>query len=284
MKLGVVGLLPPWEQIDLTAARRVRTMGFRGASVYFERPLEADLASVRHLKRILDEAGLEVAQVNGGYEVLVNADERLRAEGIRGVQSLVRIGRLLDAQSVYVRPGSHNPRGAWYPHPENYTAQTWDRLMDSLRQVAQTALAEGMVLALEGHVLSLLDTPRRVRDALDAVGSPAVKFNSDPVNFIGTARDACDPSRIADELFSLLGRDTVAAHLKDVKVRDELVLHIDEVVIGEGTMRYDLLLRQLETINPALYGLIEHLPDESIPRAREGVVRAARKAGIDLLC
>jgi len=282
MKLGVVGLLPPWEQIDLDAARRVRSAGYRGVSIFFQRPLEADPAAVRKLKSVLDNAGLEAAQANGWYEVLVHPDEQRRAEGIRGLQALTHIGQLLDAHTVYVRPGSLNAQGAWYPHPENYAARTFDRLVDSLRQAAQTAQAEGMLLALEGHVLSLLDTPQRMRDVLEAVASPALRFNTDPVNFIGTVKDAYDPSRVLDELASLLGPYTAAAHLKDMAVQDKLVLHIDEVVIGEGTMDYDLLLRQLDQMNPDMYGMIEHLPDELIPQARAGLMRAAEKAGIQL--
>lgn len=284
MKLGVVGLLPSWEKIDLKAAQQVWTAGFCGVSIFFSKPLETDPQAVKKLKLILNEAGLEVAQANGWYEVLVNSDNRLRAEGVRGVKALTTIGRLLDAKSVYVRPGSHNVHGAWYAHPDNYSAQTWDHLVDSLRQTAKFAASEGMVLALEGHVLSLLDTPQRMRDVLDAVGSPALKFNTDPVNFIGTVKDAFDTTLVLNELFTLLGKDTITAHLKDMRVREELVLHIDEVVVGEGTMDYDLLLRQLEQINPGMYGIIEHLPDELIPQARTGVVRAAAKAGVKLIC
>jgi sugar phosphate isomerase/epimerase len=284
MKLGVVGLLPPWEQIDLDAARRVRLAGYRGVSIFFQRPLEADPAAVRKLKSVLDDAGLEVAQANGWYEVLVHPDEHLRAEGIRGLQALTHIGRLLDAHTVYVRPGSLSAQGPWYPHPENYVPRTSDRLVNSLRQAAQAARAEGMVLALEGHVLSLLDTPQRMCDVIEAVTSPALRFNTDPVNFIGTVKDAYDPSRVLDELVTLLGQYTVAAHLKDMAVQDKLVLHIDEVVIGEGTMDYGRLLRQLEQINPDMYGIIEHLPDEKIPQARAGLMRAAEKAGINPQC
>ena len=72
MKLGVAGLLPPWEQIDLNAARRVKMAGFCGVSIFFQKPLETNRVAVKKLKAILDEVGLEVAQANGWYEVLVN--------------------------------------------------------------------------------------------------------------------------------------------------------------------------------------------------------------------
>ncbi|MBE0698150.1 MAG: sugar phosphate isomerase/epimerase, partial [Anaerolineaceae bacterium] len=192
MKLGIAGLLPAWELIDLAAAQRVRAAGFRGASIFFANPLEANIQAVKELKTVLEDGELEAAQANGWYEVLVHPDEDLRAEGVKGIQALCRLGRVLDAASVYVRPGSLNPRGAWYPHPLNHTPETFERLVDSLKQACAAAADEGVILGLEGHVLSPLDTPRRMRDVLDAVGSPALKVNLDPVNFIGTVRDVHD--------------------------------------------------------------------------------------------
>ena len=280
MKLGVAGIVSEWSQIDAAAAARVRENGFRGATIFFNRPLEADLVKVRELRKVLDGEGVEPAQANGAYEALLHSDEALRAEGIRGISALVRCGRALDAPSVYVRPGGLNPRGHWYVHPDNHLPATFDRLVDSLRQAAAVANAEGMLLAIEGHVLSILDTPRKVRDLLDAVGSPALKFNIDPVNFYRTIYDVFDSRPVLNELFDLLGRDIVAAHFKDMALQDRLVLHIDEVVIGQGALDYGLFLTRLQAECPRAYGLIEHLPDEKIPSARAGLMAAAEKAEI----
>ena len=158
--------------------------------------------------------------------------------------------------------------------------ETFERLIDSMRQVCAVAAAEGMVLAIEGHVLSMLDTARRVRDLLDAVGSSALKFNIDPVNFYGSVGAVHDTRPVLNELFDLLGKDTVAAHFKDLALEDELVLHIAEVVIGQGRLDYDLFLRRMQAECPHAYGLIEHLPEEKIPSARAGLMAAADRAGI----
>jgi sugar phosphate isomerase/epimerase len=132
MKLGVAGLVSEWSKIDRAAADRVRSHGFRGVSVFFSKPLEAELTNVQNLHRLLADAGLDAAQANGAYEALVNPNDHLRAEGIRGLTALVRCGRVLDASTVYVRPGGLNPRGHWYAHPENHTPQTFDRLVQLL--------------------------------------------------------------------------------------------------------------------------------------------------------
>jgi sugar phosphate isomerase/epimerase len=284
MKLGVAGLLPEWQKIDLAVAQKVRAAGFLGVSVFFSRPLEANPADVARVKAAMDAAGLEAAQANGWYECLVNPDDALRAEGVKGLSALTRIGRWLDADTVYVRPGSLNPNGAWYPHPGNHTEETFDHLIDSLRQVAAVAQSEGMTLAIEGHVLSPLDSAQRMYELLDAVGSPALKFNLDMVNFIGTVMDVHDTSRVINEVFDLLGSSIVAAHVKDCALEDELVVHIKEVVMGTGTMNQGLILSRMAESCPDIYCLVEHLPDELVPQARAAFYAAAQDLGIKLEC
>jgi len=176
-----------------------------------------------------------------------------------------------------------NPRGHWWPHPDNHTAATFDRLVDSLKQVCRIAEVDGVTLAIEGHVLSPLDSARRVRDLFDAVASPALRFNVDPVNFIGSVADAHDTRRVLNELFDFLGTDTVAAHAKDVGLGETLVLHIDEVPLGTGNLDYDLFLRRFEQACPTGYILIEHLPDEEIPLARVALLAAAKHAGVKII-
>src|SRR5258706_8784384 len=282
MRLGIAGLLPAWEQIDAQAARAVRSAGFSGVSVFFPRPLEAEPSAVTRLKSALAAAGLAAAQVNGWYECLVNPDHALRASGVRGLAALTRIGRALDADTVYVRPGSLNPSGHWFPHPANHTEATFDRLVDSLRHAAAAAATEGMTLAIEGHVLSPLDSAHRVLDLLRAVGSPALKFNLDAVNFVGTVRDAHDTTRVINEMFDLLGSSVAAAHIKDCALENDLVVHIKEVVVGAGTIDQRLILRRLNAVCPGVYCIIEHLADDLVPLARAALCAAALDTGITL--
>lgn len=291
MKLGIAGvgphpdpevprLLPPWQSFDAVAAERILQSGYRGTALFVARPLAADLEDVRRVGRICEQAGLEIAQANGSYNDLVTPRPDERAEGVRAFQALLRIGRIWNVQTVYVRPGGLNPRGSWWPHPENRSPRTFDRLAESLRLVCETAEAEGVTIAIEGHVLSVLYSAQRVRDVLDAVGSPALKFNMDPVNFVGSVADVYDTASVIDELFELLGTDTVALHAKDCALADALVLHIDEVIPGEGTLDYELLLTRFEEVCPDGYVLIEHLTQEHVPAAQAAILAAAQRAGL----
>jgi sugar phosphate isomerase/epimerase len=283
MKIGVAGFLPDdWRNIDLVATRRVVAAGFSGGQVFVNKPLEANAKDIARVKAAFDEAGLVVAQTNGWYECLINPDEATRQEGIRGMQALVRIGRQLDTRFVYVRPGSINPRGHWWPHRENHSPVTFDRLIVSMKAVCKVAEAEGVTLGIEGHVVSTLDTAQRVRDLLDAVASPQLKFNYDPVNFVGTVHDVYDTSRLLNEAYDVLGRDMIAAHAKDCNIQDAHVVHIIEVIPCTGTMNFDVFMRRWVECCPEGYFLIEHLPDDKVVIAREAIGRKAEQLGIPL--
>jgi sugar phosphate isomerase/epimerase len=151
-----------------------------------------------------------------------------------------------------------------------------------MKQLGAVAENEGVTLGIEGHVVSTLDTTRRVRDLLDAVGSKALKFNFDPVNFVGTVHDLYDPSDLLNEAYDVLGKDMVALHAKDCSIQDAHVVHIVEVIPCTGFMNYELLMTRWVECCPEGYFLIEHLPDEKVLIAREAIGLKAAQLGIPL--
>ena len=282
MYLGVVGLVPP-DPLEITpdVARRVREAGFTGVSCFFSEPLRYSEDDAHRIRQALLQGGVVCAQANARYPDLVHPDPAQRAEGVRQMRHMCRIARALEACILYVRPGSRNPAGSWYPHPENRSPETRRVLVESLRQVADTAEELGVTLALEGHVLSPLWSAEVVREVLKAVNSPALRFNMDPVNFVGCVEDAYDTTSLLGRLFDLLGPYTVGAHAKDFLLQNRLVLHVEETVIGRGLMDQATFLQLMDRWCPDGFVLIEHLPDEDIPEARDALNRFAQEAGVE---
>ena len=212
---------------------------------------------------------------------LIDPDLNRRSEGIRAMQHMCKVTKWLSAGNLYVRPGSVNPRGSWFAHPDNFRPETFETLIDSLKQVCSAAESEGVVLAVEGHVLSILNTPERIKELIEAVGSPTLRFNQDPVNFIGNLKDAFDTTSVIKHLFDVLGPYTVCGHAKDFVIQDKLVLHIEEGVIGEGLLDQATYLRLFEKYCPGGYVQIEHLPAEKIPQARAAFYKMGVEAAIE---
>jgi sugar phosphate isomerase/epimerase len=281
MRSGVVGLMPAdLRAVTPQTAGRLRELGFTGVSCVMHDPFDYSQADLERVRSILADAGVRVAQANARYPDLIHPDASQRAAGLRALRQACVAARWLQAATVYVRPGSLNPAGSWTPHPDNTHPRTLARLIASLKTAAAAAADLGVVLALEGHVVSSLDTPERLREVLEAVGSPALRHNVDPVNMIGSLRDAYDSTAFLGRLFAVLGPFIVAAHAKDLRVEDRLVLHLQECPIGEGLLDQVTFLQLFEAVCPDGYVMIEHLPDDQIPAAKRSLDAAAAQAGL----
>ena len=218
-------------------------------------------ADVETFKRKFAEAGLEIGQTNGAYGgALVSDDEDERKGAIKFLQDMCRLTVELGSPNTYLRPGSLNPGGAWTPHPENRSERVFDRLVNSAKQASAVADQVGAKIATEGGVVCPVYSARRMRDFIDAVGSPSLGFNQDPVNFVASLDEAYDLKPFLQEFFDLLGHVTWGAHAKDFQVMTKLLVHFEEEEIGPGLIPHDYFLTEMQKVAPDAHVLIEHLP------------------------
>jgi sugar phosphate isomerase/epimerase len=283
MRWAAAGLIPADPAaVTPSVAGKIREMGFGGASWHLVGIDAWPVAAMREMAQRLADAGVALAQLlPPPHPSLAAPDPVVRRAGVEQMIALVSIARQIGAGNLYVRPGSAGGAHAWSTHPENHLPETRARLVESLRALARAAEGEGVTLAIEGHVVSPLDTPEHTREVIDAVGSPALRFNLDPVNYIGAVTDAYRSTALLTRLFQELGPLVVSAHAKDVTVEDRHVVHISEVVPGRGYFDHATFLRLFEADCPGGFLIIEHLPPEQVPEARAFLGRVAARLGIE---
>jgi hypothetical protein len=63
-------------------------------------------------------------------------------------------------------------------------------------------------------------------------------------------------------------------------MREELTVHLEEVRPGLGTLDYRTFLQELAHLPGDLPLLLEHLPQEEYPAAREHVLGVAAQVGL----
>lgn len=281
MRAGVVGYVPA-DPAAITPAitKTIRDHGYLGTTVRILAPLEANPDALRQAGQTLRDGGVEVVQCNPQYEMLVHPDEATRALGIRQLQAAARCARLMGAHNTYIRPGSLSPHGPWRPYPGNNHLNTIERLVAVLREVAKAGEQEGVPYAIEGAAVSPLDTPERVRDVLEVVASPAMKFNADPVNFIRSLDELYDNAALTNKLFDLCGPWVICAHVKDIDYVSQLTVRMEEVPLGEGSFDQVTFARRFDAVCPDGYFMLEHLKDAQYPAARANLDRMLAAAGI----
>jgi len=284
MKIGVLGMIvSDLANVDIRLVRRIGEMGFHGTGAHLT--VTADqipLARALEVKQMLDDQGIEFVQLWGPYPCIICPDEGVRREGIAKAQEVVKLAAKMGAHGAGIRPTSLNPHNEWGAHPANYTPATQDVLVQSLRQIAQTAADEGIDIVLECHTTTTLNTPKNVRHIIERTESPHVKTNLDPVNFVGDLQTAFNTTALVEELFAELRPYIATAHIKDLYLEERFVVHISEAVPGTGIMDIDTTLLKFQELMPQGYVFVEHLPVGLIAMAKQNLTAKIKALGIPI--
>jgi sugar phosphate isomerase/epimerase len=198
---------------------------------------------------------------------------------VKTLQAALRMAGWLGARSIDTGPGSMNPRGPWFPHPENWTLNAHRQLIRSLRECARVAEDAGVYLGLEAHQLVTLETPDVTLEILDAVDSPWVRCDLDPANWI-TLATAFDTGPAIDEMFDVLADHIISGHAKDSRIEDRLTIHIDACSPGTGSLDFRTYLRRMEALNPEYPLIVEGASFEEWPAAFNHLSGIAAELGI----
>ena len=286
MRLGMSGCFLPANMNDFTAemCRRVRGAGFSGVFTRFKDndPLTTSRAEATQLKALLASENVRLFQVTGYWQNLITSDETARAQSVRVLQAALRLAGWMGARGIDTGPGSMNPDGPWFPHPDNWTARAEDQLVKSLRECAKAAEDNGVFLSLEAHQLVTPRTPEIALRILDAVGSPWVRCDYDSANWIDL-KSIYDTGSALNAHFDLLGHHIVSAHAKDIWVENRLAVHLQDGCPGKGLMDFRTLFKRLEALDPDFPAIAEGNSSEELPEVGRLFHDTAAALGIRVL-
>ena len=215
---------------------------------------------VPEVRALLEENGITVAGI-GGYRNLVAPDQDQRRANIEFLKRCLALAPQLGTSVVATETGTRHPEGDWLPSPENWREETWSLLCEVLEELLATAEQHGAILALEGYVNNVLQTPGQWFDLLERFPTPHLQMVLDPHNYLSRhllpARE-----RIVTDLLRRFEHRFVLAHLKDVSPEGA---EKGTPEFGMGVFPQRLYLDFLRARRPDLPLILEHLPLDHIP-------------------
>ncbi len=150
-------------------------------------------ATVRELRSILDDKGMELSQfvVKTPGLSSIDAGERARAVDMfrRGVDKGVELGAPVVNTVVHYPFGLEMPRITDRPHVQVFTVDVpsgldwrsnWEDYVAGLRECAEYAERAGVTYSIEPHPFRYGSSVEGLLRILDAVGSEALGVNFDP--------------------------------------------------------------------------------------------------------
>ena len=227
--------------------------------------------------------------VLGCYINPIHPDPDERRRSLDRFKAYLRAAPDLGCGIVATETGSLNADCSF--HAGNRGEAPFEELVASVSELAEEAERRGVTFCVEGVVRHVAHSPRRLADLVARVGSPALAFLLDPVNYLD-ASNYEDRIRIIDEAFSRFGPGIRVLHAKDfvpaAAIGKAPSASPDEperrpesegaalgiVPPGQGLLDYPRILASLEAANPAADILIEDLRPEDMPAARAFIEQA----------
>lgn len=286
MRLGMSGCFLPDDMNDLSIAmcQRVRDLGFTGIFTRFRAndPHTTTKEAAQRVRDLLAGEGVRLFQATGYWQNMVTSDEAVRKESVRTVQAALRLAGWMGARGIDTGPGSMNPNGPWYPHPDNWTVSAERQLVKTLKECTAAAEDAGVYLSLESHQLVTLASPEIAKAVLDEVDSRWVRCDYDSANWI-TLQTVFDTGAEVSRHFDILGNHIVSAHAKDVWVEDKLTVHIEDGCPGKGLMDFKTLFRRIEDLSPDYPVIAEGNSTADLPAVSRLFHQTAEELGIRVL-
>jgi len=267
-------------EVDESLARQLAGLGVCVLTTHFQPSPEAVATDAGRVRGVLAEHGISIVQATGYNPQLTHPDDAVLSSELDRLRAAFETARLLGAEMIISGCGSRHASAFYGPHPANHLPATRERLIGTLRRVAPWAEEAGVVLALECHVTTALDTPEHIRDVIQAVDSPWVRANFDPVNLLGDFAKVWDNAAMMRHMWRTLGACyTRSAHIKDVIADPELVVHISEAPPGQGLLDLDAFFEVVRELGEDTAVIVEHLPADQALAAIAYVKQAAEQRG-----
>jgi sugar phosphate isomerase/epimerase len=155
-------------------------------------------------------------------------------------------------------------RGAKWdgPDPRNFTRETFDLVVENTRRIIDAVKPRSTFYTLECMPWMVPDSAESYLDLIAAIDRPAFGVHFDPVNLISSPHLYFGNGAFIRDFVARLGPHIRSVHAKDILLRENLTVHLDEVRPGLGGLDYPAFLRALAALDPDLPVMLEHLPAE----------------------
>lgn len=269
------------ETADPTAwAETVVARGYRATQAPIGPDADAETAAA--YRQAAASADVEIAEIGAwGYNPISDDPDEREA----GVDAAVRALELADELGARCAVNVAGSRGETWdaPHPDNFSQETFERIVTSVREIVDRADPDDAVYALEPMPWVPPHSIESQRRLLDAIDREAIGVHFDPVNLLTSPERVARNGEFVREFVEAFGTDIDVVHLKDARLRHELTVHVEEVVPGDGTVDIHALLTALDNYDLDIPVLLEHLDSEdAYERAAQNVREVADEAGVSL--
>jgi sugar phosphate isomerase/epimerase len=257
----------------------VRRSGYTAANIPL--PYKAGDAEIAAYVKAAKDADIVIAEV-GAWSNPIDADAAKARDAIVKCQRQLDLAERAGARCCVNIVGSRNPAKWDGPHVENFSRETFDMIVQTTREIVDAVNPKKTFYTLETMPWIFPSSPDEYLALIKAIDRRSVAVHLDPVNMINSPARAYQNADFIRESFAKLGPHIKSCHAKDIILRENLTVHLDECRPGTGVLDYEVYLRELGKLDPDTTLCLEHIPEEEYPLAAEHIRGVARQHNLNL--
>ena len=277
IRLGGSGVPSPSDD-PRDIARAHREFGYSAA--FCPRCSLDDTDRIRAIREGFAAEDVVLAEV-GAWGNMIPPDEQEREKKFRSVCERLALADAVGARCCVNYLGTPVPGGNIDPHPTLVSPQGFDWAVEVVRRILDEVQPKQAKFSLEMMQWMPPYTAEQYADLVKAIDRPGFAVHLDPVNIIITPTMYWNTGDVVRRCFELLGERIVSCHAKDLTLRADLAMHLDEVPMGTGNMDYRTYLTELDKLPQTPPLMLEHLKPEQYPAARDHLLGLGQELGIE---
>jgi sugar phosphate isomerase/epimerase len=263
-------------------ARAVKAKGYRAA--YAPNIDVNDTALVKAVRDAFAAEDILIAEV-GYWQNLLDTDEASRKEHRGEMVKALALAEELGARCAINILGSYCHGNGNSKHvAENFSAAAFDETVAIARYFIDEVKPKRAFFCYEIFPFDVTDSPESIEKIVKAVDRKQFGVHLDLVNLINSPRAYFGSGDLMRECIRRFGDRIVAAHGKDIRMKEPSIsVILEEVIAGTGNLDIATYLRELNKLPLEIPLMLEHLKSEAEYDTAAAHYRAvAAKEGIAL--
>ncbi len=206
------------------------------------------------------EKDLLIAEVGiwrNGMDIDPEEREENRDYSVRCLKLADRLG----ARCAVNVAGALGPR--WDGHyKENFSKETRSEIVKMVQEIIDRAEVTNTYFTLEPMPWMIPTGPEDYARLIEEVNRDRFAVHMDIINMINSQKRYFQPEAFIDRCVELLGDKIRSAHIKDVHLKEEYTLQLQECAPGQGEFPLRYYVEKLHAIDPDMPVILEHLTSD----------------------
>lgn len=213
----------------------------------------------------------------GAWSNPIDPDPEKAEKALLFCQQQLALAEQIGARCCVNIAGSRNPNQWDGPDPANFSQETFDLIVESVRKIIDAVKPSRTFYTLETMPWIFPSSPDEYLALIKAIDRPAFAVHLDPVNMLNTPARAYRNADFIRECFEKLGPWIKSCHAKDIVLDPKLTVHLNEARPGTGLVDYGVFLKEISKLGNDCPLFLEHLATDEEYEAGANYIREVAK-------